>query len=86
MKNYSDRKDIRHPEMLWFDHRKTCIKPEDVVYLKSCDNYTKFYLENGRNFLASQTMKKYESKLLDKGQFARIHRGVLLNMKYLMNF
>lgn len=70
-------------DLLWFNHRKTSVNPEDVVYLKSYDNYTKFYLKSGKNFLASLTMKSYEKQLLDKGNFSRINRGILVNLNYL---
>jgi DNA-binding LytR/AlgR family response regulator len=75
-----------NPDLLWFNHRKKSIKPEDVVYLKSCDNYTKFYLKSGKNFLASLTMKSYERQLSDKGNFSRINRGILVNLNYITGF
>lgn len=75
-----------NPEMLWLNHRKKSIRPEDVVYLKSYDNYTKFYLNSGQVILASYTMKTFEQQLSNKGDFTRIHRGTLLNLKYLTGF
>lgn len=72
--------------MLWFNHRKKSVFLEEVVYLKSFENYTRFYLKSGQNFLTSFTMKKYEQQLTNKGGFTRIHRGTLLNLKYLLGF
>jgi DNA-binding LytR/AlgR family response regulator len=78
----------RPPEtnLLWFNHNKRCVRTDDVVYLKSFENYTRFYLSNGRQFLSSHTMKIYEQRLLNKGEFTRVHRGTLLNLKYLTRF
>jgi DNA-binding LytR/AlgR family response regulator len=76
----------REPNVLWFNHHKKCIRTDEVVYLKSVDNYTRFYLNNGRHFLSSHTMKIYEQRLLDKGDFTRVHRGILLNLRYVTRF
>jgi len=72
--------------ILWFNHKKFFVRAEEVVYLKSFENYTKFYLNNGKQIMASHTMKIYEQQLLDKGDFTRVHRGTLLNLKYLTRF
>ncbi|MFY7910181.1 MAG: LytR/AlgR family response regulator transcription factor [Emticicia sp.] len=72
-----------NPNFLWFNHGKKSINPDEVVYLKSCDNYTRFYLSDGKSFLASSTMKSYEKELLKRGYFTRLHRGTLVNLKYL---
>lgn len=77
---------LKEPNVLWFNHNKKCVYTDDVVYLKSFDNYTKFYLSNGRQFLSSHTMKVYEQRLQNKGDFTRVHRGTLLNLKYLTKF
>lgn len=83
MRTYNNAQKQDESSVLWFNHRKKSINPEEVVYLKSVDNYTRFYLNDGKNFLASSTMKAYEKQLLNKGPFTRIHRGILVNMKYL---
>ena len=76
----------KESNLLWFDHRKKCVRADDVVYLKSFDNYTRFYMNNGRQFMSSHTMKIFEERLLTKGVFSRVHRGTLLNLKYLKKF
>ncbi|MER0440352.1 LytTR family DNA-binding domain-containing protein [Emticicia sp. W12TSBA100-4] len=70
-------------EILYLNHRKKSVHTEDVVYLKSYDNYTRFYLNDGQVILASYTMKIFEKQLSGKGDFTRIHRGTLVNLKYL---
>lgn len=83
MKNLNNVQKKEDSNVLWFNHRKKSINPDEVVYLKSCDNYTRFYLSDGKNFLASSTMKSYEKELLKRGYFTRLHRGTLVNLKYL---
>ena len=83
MKNYTMPQKDTNSELLWFNHKKISIKPEEVVYLKSCDNYTRFYLSDGKSFLASSTMKSYEKELHKRGYFTRLHRGTLVNLRYL---
>ena len=77
---------IQESNVLWFNHKKKCVRTDEVVYLKSFDNYTKFYLSNGKQIMSSHTMKIYEQQLLNKGDFSRVHRGTLLNLKYLTKF
>ncbi|WP_165372135.1 LytR/AlgR family response regulator transcription factor [Emticicia agri] len=72
--------------VLWFNHKKNYVRTDEVVYLKSIENYTKFYLRNGRQFISSHTMKIYEQQLQNTGNFTRVHRGTLLNLKYLTKF
>lgn len=86
MKTTINRQDARNSDKLWLNHRKKSVHPEEVVYLKSYDNYTRFHLSNGQVILASYTMKTFEKQLSDKGEFTRIHRGTLVNLKYLMGF
>ena len=86
MKNTINPKRICNSEVLWLNHRKKSIHPEDVVYLKSYENYTKFHLSSGQVILASYTMKIFEKQLSNKGDFTRIHRGTLVNLKYLTGF
>lgn len=86
MKTITNQKEIRNTDILWLNHRKKSVHAKDVVYLKSYDNYTKFHLNNGQVILASYTMKIFEKQLSDKGDFTRIHRGTLVNLKYLTGF
>lgn len=86
MKTIINQKEICNSEILYLNHRKKSIHLEEVVYLKSYDNYTKFHLNNGQIILASYTMKTFEKRLSGKGNFTRIHRGTLVNLKYLTGF
>lgn len=86
MKTNTTNQKTCNSEILYLNHRKKSIHLEEVVYLKSYDNYTKFHLNNGQVILASYTMKIFEKQLSDKGEFTRIHRGTLVNLKYLTGF
>ncbi len=84
MKKYFTKPDFCDPMMLWFEHGKMSIKPEEVVYMSSLENYTKFHLADGQIILSSRTMKLHEDQLVQKGlNFARIHRKYVLNLNYL---
>ncbi len=54
------------------------VKPEDIVYAESYDNYTYVYTETEK-YLLSQTLKKVEEKLTSSG-FLRIHKSYLINL------
>lgn len=86
MKVTINQKETRNSDILYLNHRKKSVHAEDVVYLKSYDNYTRFYLNDGQVILASYTMKIFEKQLSEKGDFTRIHRGTLVNLKYLTGF
>lgn len=86
MKTTINQKETHNSDILWLNHRKKRVHAEDVVYLKSYDNYTRFYLNDGQVILASYTMKIFEKQLSEKGDFTRIHRGTLVNLKYLTGF
>lgn len=71
------------PNLVWFDHGKLCIRPEEIVYLSSLENYTEFHLKCGKKVISSRTLKIHEEDLVKKGNFERVHRKYMLNMNYL---
>jgi DNA-binding LytR/AlgR family response regulator len=86
MKKFFARPQICDPMLLWFNHGKLSVQPDEVVYLSSLENYTKFHLANSQTFISSRTMKLHEDQLSTKGQFVRLHRKFLLNLKFLLGF
>jgi two-component system LytT family response regulator len=52
-----------------------------ILYLKAEDNYTFIFLENGKRFIVSKTLKEYEEILCDHDQsfFVRIHKSFIVN-------
>lgn len=84
MKKYFTKPAYCDPNLLWFEHGKLSIQPDEVVYLSSLENYTKFHLSGGRVLISSRTMKLHQEQLNEICQnFARIHRKFLLNLNYL---
>jgi DNA-binding LytR/AlgR family response regulator len=86
MKKYFTKPAYCDPSLLWFEHGKMAIQPEEVVYMSSLENYTKFHLADGQIIVSSRTMKLHEDQLSQQGlNFARIHRKYVLNLNYLTN-
>lgn len=54
----------------------------EIVHCESENNYTRFYMEDGRNLLATSPLKYYE-KLLPGQLFFRIHKSHLIQRKYI---
>lgn len=55
---------------------------DDVVYCESQDNYTQFFLLDGKRIMVSKTIKHFE-ELLDPERFFRVHRSNIINLKYI---
>lgn len=55
---------------------------EEIVYCESQDNYTQFFLTDGRRIMVSKTIKHFE-ELLDPDSFFRVHRSNIINLKYI---
>ncbi|MEP1152427.1 MAG: LytTR family transcriptional regulator DNA-binding domain-containing protein [Balneola sp.] len=54
------------------------VKPRDIIYAESYDNYTYVYTETDK-YLLSHTLKKVEENLKSAG-FARVHKSYLVNL------
>lgn len=54
----------------------------EIVHCESENNYTRFYLENRRNLLATSPLKYYE-KLLPGQDFFRVHKSHLIQRKFI---
>src|SRR5690606_6555959 len=57
----------------------------EIIRCESADNYTKFFLKDGKSILISKTLKEYE-ELLDEHGFKRIHQSHLINLAYLKSY
>ncbi len=53
----------------------------DILRCQSEDNYTRFFLGDGRKLLISKTLKEF-SELLEKSGFFRCHQSHLINLAY----
>jgi two-component system, LytTR family, response regulator len=58
---------------------------QDILYCESDNNYTRFHLAGGRQIMVSTTLKDYEDILAD-GNFFRVHKSFLVNLKYISRF
>lgn len=58
---------------------------EDIVWLESVNNYTRFHFANGKKILVSKTIGEYEGRLKEFG-FIRIHRSHIINLQYLHKY
>jgi two-component system LytT family response regulator len=52
---------------------------ENILYCEASSNYTVLYTADGREFVASKTLKEYED-LLTEYNFFRIHHSYLVNI------
>jgi len=57
----------------------------EIIRCESADNYTKFFLKDGKNILISKTLKEYEELLSEHG-FKRIHQSHLINLAYMKSY
>lgn len=56
------------------------VKIEDIIRCQSEDNYTFFYLADGKKIVVSKTLKEYD-ELLQEHKFIRVHHSHLVNAK-----
>jgi len=56
------------------------IEIDKLVMLEANSNYTKLYLKNGNEIVASKTLSEFESILESTQVFFRSHRSYLINM------
>ena len=61
------------------------VKLDDIVRCEAESNYTVFYLINGDKVTVSKTLKDYED-ILSQNNFFRIHKSVIINIKYLKKY
>jgi two-component system, LytTR family, response regulator len=59
---------------------------EEVYFLKAERVYTKLYLKDGSNILASRPLNYFEAQLQHHKQFLRVHRSYLINTDYLKTY
>lgn len=73
-------KTIREDLLVINQKNKKTIAINQIIMLKGFVNYTRFYLQNGKEKLSARTLKYYEGLLNNKG-FIRVHRGFIVNQK-----
>lgn len=55
---------------------------QDIIYLKADINYTEFFMNDGRKFTSSSTLKRHQAdeRLKD---FLRVNKSYLVNRRYI---
>ncbi|MFT3935579.1 MAG: LytTR family DNA-binding domain-containing protein [Chitinophagaceae bacterium] len=53
---------------------------DTLIRCEANDNYTHFYLRNGKKIIASRTLKETEDQLKPFMHFARVHHSFLVNL------
>ena len=72
---------IVFPQMDGFE----VVKISDIIRAEASDNYTVFYLVNGKKHLLSKTLKYYEELLVELG-FFRSHKSHLINTRHVVKY
>jgi len=62
------------------------VDTREIFYCESENNYTRFYLANGKNIFVSKTLKKVETLLTEYKNFYRIHHSFIINLDYLQRY
>lgn len=58
---------------------------EEIVRCEADNNYTIFYLDSGKKFVASKTLKEYDN-MLQEYDFIRVHQSHLINPAYIKQY
>lgn len=79
--------DTRHFDKiaLPYTHGYTFVELSDVLYCESDSSYTKFFLASGEMYLITKTLGDVE-EMLAGGDFFRIHKQFLVNLKHIRNY
>jgi two-component system LytT family response regulator len=56
---------------------------EEILYCKSNNSYTTFYLTNKKNIVVSRNIKEFETELHDF-RFFRTHQSYLVNLMHIL--
>lgn len=57
----------------------------DIIHCQASNNYTIFFMKNGKQLVISKSLKEY-SELLESSGFFRIHKTHLINLKYFAKY
>jgi two-component system, LytTR family, response regulator len=80
--DYYDRKTQNRNIVLKTAESINIVEIGDIMYCRSDNSYTTFYLKSKQKILVSKGMKEYEEILTDYG-FFRPHHSFLVNLKYI---
>lgn len=58
------------------------LTPGEILYCEGVSNYTRFYTDDGKQYLTSKTLGEYED-LLEPYQFIRCHKSYIVNKAFI---
>lgn len=58
---------------------------KNILYCESENNYTRFYVVEGRNYLVSKTLGDIQ-EVLEERNFLRVHRQFLVNLNHIKKY
>ncbi|MDW3192629.1 MAG: LytTR family DNA-binding domain-containing protein [Cytophagales bacterium] len=61
------------------------VEAEEIVFCQAEENFTRFYLESGREVLICRTLKYYQ-EVLEPLDFLRIHKSYLINLHHVRKY
>lgn len=67
------------------DREMTKVFMKEILFIESCKEYVKFYLERNRTFMVKQSISSME-KLLSPHRFIRIHRSYIVTIEKINSF
>ena len=59
---------------------------DKIIRCEADLNYTRFFMQEGKTFLSSKTLKEYEDLLEIHSHFVRVHRSHLINTNFVLKF
>ncbi len=80
LSNFIEKCDSRF--LLHIGNEHIPVKVNDIIKCEADGNYTKFYMNDGKEHLASNYLKYYEALLEHKG-FFKAHRSMLINTRFI---
>ena len=83
MKTYQQ---IGNNTLLILNHRTSSkVFVRSIILIEGQVNYTKFYMEGGRERLVARSIKFFENHLENHG-FLRVHRAFMINPNYVKTY
>lgn len=81
--NYYERRTQNRRIVLKTTESISIVEISEIIYCRSDNTYTTFYLNNKEKILISRPMKEYEELLSEYG-FFRPHQSFLVNLQYIL--
>lgn len=61
------------------------VKIDAILYCEASSNYTNIFMDDGKKYIVSRTLKEYEDLLIDQ-DFFRIHNSYLINLNLIKKY